>query len=186
MKLWARVRCLVFSDSQCIYILALELASPWNRHCASCMGALLFPIIVLLHYVDSTVQLRSDSDGLSLCSYIDRRRVAVYWAMDRRTPIYWHRWAVCRHHPSPKLLVIIHCLPQQPTIRRSSTGPRHSFTMLLMLHASRQRPPTCSAVFTRHETCVRHDTILYDTRCYINVRSKANMSQLNLPHGADN
>ena len=26
----------------------------------------------------------------------------------------------------------------------------------------------------------------YDTRCYIDVRSKANMSQLNLPHGADN
>jgi len=26
-------------------------------------------------------------------------------------------------------------------------------------------------------------TIRYDTRCYFNVRSKANMSQLNLPHG---
>jgi len=26
----------------------------------------------------------------------------------------------------------------------------------------------------------------YDTRCYINVRSKANMGRLNLPHGADN
>jgi len=25
--------------------------------------------------------------------------------------------------------------------------------------------------------------IRYDTRCYFNVRSKANMSQLNLPHG---
>jgi len=25
-----------------------------------------------------------------------------------------------------------------------------------------------------------------DTRCYFNVRSKANMSQLNLPHGTDN
>ena len=25
--------------------------------------------------------------------------------------------------------------------------------------------------------------IRYDTRCYINVCSKANMSQLNLPHG---
>jgi len=24
---------------------------------------------------------------------------------------------------------------------------------------------------------------VYDTRCYLNVRSKANMSQLNLPHG---
>jgi len=32
----------------------------------------------------------------------------------------------------------------------------------------------------------RWDTIRHDTRCYINVRSKANMSQLNLPHGADN
>ena len=31
-----------------------------------------------------------------------------------------------------------------------------------------------------------HDTIRYDTRCYFNVRSKANMSQLNLPHGTDN
>ena len=30
------------------------------------------------------------------------------------------------------------------------------------------------------------NTIRYDTRCYINVRSTANMSQLNLPHGADN
>jgi len=29
-------------------------------------------------------------------------------------------------------------------------------------------------------------TIRYDTRCYINVRSKANMSQLNLPHATDN
>ena len=28
--------------------------------------------------------------------------------------------------------------------------------------------------------------IRYDTRCYFNVRSKANMSQLNLPHGNDN
>ena len=26
----------------------------------------------------------------------------------------------------------------------------------------------------------------YDTRCYFNVRSKADMSQLNLPHGDDN
>ena len=28
--------------------------------------------------------------------------------------------------------------------------------------------------------------IRYDTRCYFNVRSKANISQLNLPHGTDN
>jgi len=30
------------------------------------------------------------------------------------------------------------------------------------------------------------DTIRYDTRCYFNVRSKADISRLNLPHGNDN
>jgi len=30
------------------------------------------------------------------------------------------------------------------------------------------------------------NTIRYDTRCYFNVRSKADMSQLNLSHGNDN
>ena len=30
------------------------------------------------------------------------------------------------------------------------------------------------------------DTIRYDTRCYFNVRSKADMSRFNLPHGNDN
>ena len=33
---------------------------------------------------------------------------------------------------------------------------------------------------------VEGPTIRYDTRCYFNVRSKANMSQLNLLHGTDN
>jgi len=31
-----------------------------------------------------------------------------------------------------------------------------------------------------------YDTIRYDTRCYFNVRSKADISRLNLPHGNDN
>ena len=29
-------------------------------------------------------------------------------------------------------------------------------------------------------------TIRYDTRCYFNMRSKADISRLNLPHGNDN
>ena len=36
------------------------------------------------------------------------------------------------------------------------------------------------------EVACQYDTIRYDTRCYFNVHSKANMSQLNLPHGNDN
>ena len=38
---------------------------------------------------------------------------------------------------------------------------------------------------TSEPNVLRYDTIRYDTRCYFNVRSKANMSQLNLPHGTD-
>ena len=33
---------------------------------------------------------------------------------------------------------------------------------------------------------VGNRTIRYDTRCYFNVRSKADMSQLNLPRGNNN
>ena len=35
-------------------------------------------------------------------------------------------------------------------------------------------------------TLRQYDTIRYDTRCYFNVRSKADMNRLNLPHGDDN
>jgi len=37
----------------------------------------------------------------------------------------------------------------------------------------------CVPVF--HKIIIR-----YDTRCYVNVRSKADISQLNLPHETDN
>ena len=41
-------------------------------------------------------------------------------------------------------------------------------------------------LLTRSCDTVRYDTIRYDTTCYFNVRSKADISQLNLPHGTDN
>jgi len=39
----------------------------------------------------------------------------------------------------------------------------------------------CSCIW--RVSCDDHS---YDTRCYFNVRSKADISQLNLPHGTDN
>ena len=39
--------------------------------------------------------------------------------------------------------------------------------------------------FDKQLVCGERNVIRYDTRCYFNVR-KANMSQLNLPHGTDN
>ena len=38
----------------------------------------------------------------------------------------------------------------------------------------------------RRQLDLRYDTIRYDTRCYFNVRSKADTSQLNLPQGTNN
>jgi len=42
-------------------------------------------------------------------------------------------------------------------------------------------------VYATRPRCSNSTTLIcYDTRCYFNVRSKADISQLNLPHGTDN
>jgi len=46
------------------------------------------------------------------------------------------------------------------------------------------RSSVCPIVTTKRLLSV--DTIRYDTRCQFNVRSKADTSQLNLPHGNNN
>ena len=50
------------------------------------------------------------------------------------------------------------------------------------VHQIRVRPGLCPGP----RSGAYSDTIRYDTRCYFNVRSKADMSRLNLPHGDDN
>jgi len=44
----------------------------------------------------------------------------------------------------------------------------------------------CSKQYTITVDSTIQNTIRYDTRRYFNVRSKADISQLNLPHGTDN
>ena len=60
-----------------------------------------------------------------------------------------------------------------------------------LTEATRQRPTFDTDAILSVNDCgagVSHlgVTIRYDTRCYFNVRSKADMSRLNLPHGDDN
>jgi len=54
--------------------------------------------------------------------------------------------------------------------------------------APSSKPTAPAAAVDRwdRQTDRQTDTIRYDTRCYFNVRSKADISQLNLPHGTDN
>jgi len=61
-------------------------------------------------------------------------------------------------------------------------------TNYAVIFANKLRSPTTHArgipkKIVRSE-CAK--LIRYDTRCYFNVRSKADISQLNLPHGTDN
>jgi len=46
-------------------------------------------------------------------------------------------------------------------------------------------PPSREAEYCDERLCVCV-CLRYDARCYFNVRSKADISQLNLPHGTDN
>ena len=58
---------------------------------------------------------------------------------------------------------------------------------LLILASCLLRPMSRNSVL--EEFRVRRFAVIqerYDTRCYFNVRSKADISQLNLPHGTDN
>jgi len=55
---------------KCIYILALEMASPGYRHCASCIGTLSFPTDGQSDFSDTSVTagyLRTDMQHVSCC-----------------------------------------------------------------------------------------------------------------------
>ena len=52
------------------------------------------------------------------------------------------------------------------------------------VHHGLEATPIISYIYITNDIAVA--IRLYDTRCYFNVRSKADISQLNLPHGTDN
>ena len=64
----------------------------------------------------------------------------------------------------------------------------HSFSVFFSVHETLRMCTFCVLARQRHcaKSQIWYDTIRYDTRCYFDVRSKADMSQLNLPHGNDN
>jgi len=52
-----------------IYILALEMASSGNHHCANCIGTLSFPIMACTSYVTKSLATRLDTTW-SLCKIL--------------------------------------------------------------------------------------------------------------------
>jgi len=51
---------------------------------------------------------------------------------------------------------------------------------------AKKRVVVCSVPLNATRSFTISSAERYDTRCYFNVRSKANMSQLNLPNGTNN
>ena len=58
--------------------------------------------------------------------------------------------------------------------------------LALFVDARHREHPELAVVQQLHPADIPATAVRYDTRCYLNVRSKADMSQLNLPHGTDN
>jgi len=73
-----------------------------------------------------------------------------------------------------------------PHLPRRPAAPIADALLLRLLPRHRRRPGDLLLdVSTRPDT-LRRVRMRYDARCYFNVRSKADMSQLNLPHGTNN
>jgi len=75
-------------------------------------------------------------------------------------------------------------ISRKPKCGRTGAEGTNSLSLLSSVQAVPQTWPdrlaSCTCSCNNMRVCA---TIRYDTRCYFNVRSKANMSQLNLPHG---
>ena len=81
------------------------------------------------------------------------------------------------------------CLVVTPGRGGASTGHQPPFIWECnrcrwLMH--RNPNPNCSLHLCRQCTVRNRNMIRYDTRCYFNVQSKADMGQLNLPHGTNN
>ena len=94
-----------------------------------------------------------------------------------RQPTLIHFLRSHHQHPSLHLLYLLRCCSY------SHLRPSCWYTVAYSDDFLRLFPMYVHCNVSKQDTTY---TIRYDTRCYINVRSKANMSQLNLPPGNDN
>jgi len=66
----------IFYLNKYIYILAVEMASPGNRHCANCIGALSFPLGVKRHANAPPTRYRTHDLSIASPTPLDARKSA--------------------------------------------------------------------------------------------------------------
>jgi len=117
--------------------------------------------------------------NLSLISKITER-VVKSRLMDHLTSnslLNSHQSAYCKHHSTETALLYIH------DHLVSAIGSQKVSCLCLLDHSAAFDTIDHDIFITRLSSWFG---IRYDTRCYFNVRSKTDISQLNLPHGTDN
>ena len=145
--------------------------------------------------LDTTVRF-PDPDSLLECktSAIWRRfpLIIAFYILNAR--FVWPTDLESKPHASTPTLIIstkfevdmtIHC---RVTAFLSADTSRDLVTLtfdLLIFSSCHTWRVTCPTLPPSLKT-LQLFTIRYDTRCYFNVRSKADISPLNLPHGTDN
>jgi len=103
--------------------------------------------------------------------------------VNRRLAV-WYRSPPCRSEG--------HEVNRRLTVWYGSQETANSAAMTQSMRATRRRAAMMRSSVqlgggaATSRVLSRYDTIRYDTRCYSNMRLKADMSQLNLPHGTDN
>jgi len=115
------------------------------------------------------------ASAISRPALLPRRRRALKIGSDLKTISGWHKFCrstqcfLSRHVacPSTGAFVAFECRRRQRR-RRRSVFPGSAKAAICQVYVTSESAPTKSKV-------------RYDTRCYFNVRSKADMSHLNLP-----
>ena len=128
---------------------------------------------IFFTYIDENISYTHPFNGPlpGLPGWAGTRKVKPIWILLKQETVSGSgiSWATCRQitMPAPHHSVFTGRMPFLPPNqqRQSTEGKKYmlQFRIFWFWH-----------------------TIRYDTRCYFNVRSKADISQLNLPHGTDN
>ena len=149
-------------------------------HFQECAGAECAPYASVVHSVNGALFRTKNQCNISVCKvpYITVRAVSSLLVAGAKIALSVHTW-LTKHKEGPQI-TSFSCLFL--TFSLCTHGKCHA---IFASTTGRLETPITALYWISGENYLSI-TKRYDTRCYFNVRSKADISQLNLPHGTDN
>ena len=116
------------------------------------------------------------------------RKVKPIWILLKQETVSGSgiSWDICKS--APRCRQITTPAPRHSVFYRLDALPAAQPTVSKHWRHLSEKHQICSKSDNADRTacCITTGSLRYDTRCYFNVHSKADISQLNLPHGTDN